>query len=319
MNWELHDPRRFWAIAGGLFAVQFLLGALALPPWVSILSAILFIAAPIAALFCAASADWKAKTGFIWLAAGVAVQVACVIALRGMPKAGLPTVLVECLAQTGLLVWCTGLGSLVGLLIKDKNLILPVAIFLAGFDIFLVMTPNTFVAQTVANNPALFQSVAMRVPMARAEPKPEAPQEQRGPRIQALAYIGPADLIFVTTFFALLFRFQMQIRKTVAWLIPVLILYMGVALMGMPLPALVPIGLTVLLVNIREFKFARDEKIGLALVSVLAVGLAAYGIYRRATYVPPPKKPAAPAPSAVAPGPPGSEATPAPALPGPRQ
>ena len=56
----------------------------------------------------------------------------------------------------------------------------------------------------------------------------------------------------------------MQVKRTVLWLLPVLSLYLFAVLMwAIALPALVPIGLTVLLANRKEFDLNGEEKKGL--------------------------------------------------------
>ena len=80
----------------------------------------------------------------------------------------------EAIAQLGLMIWATGLGGLIGLLLKDKNLILPVAVFVIGFDMFLIFSPLSFTSKAVEQNAEVFQTVAMSVPSAQqasAEPK----------------------------------------------------------------------------------------------------------------------------------------------------
>ena len=301
-SWLSEGRGFFWIAIGALALIRLLLAAVPLPIWFSLLSGVIFIGAPIYALFRAADHDWTAKKALAWLIPGALAHAGLALLLAYvMPKTGWPTVGVDTLMQSSLLVWTTGLGALVGLLIKDKNLILPVAIFLAGFDIFLVMNPTTFVAQTVEKRPEVFSSVAMKVPSVRpSQPEGAAPKGVQSP---ALISVGPADLIFSMMFFVVLFRFKMRVKKTAQWLAGVLVFYMALVLLtpfGM-LPALVPIGATVLIVNAREFAMTRDEKIGVALATLLSIGLAWYGIHRRMTYKPPPKKTdavqTAPAPS----------------------
>ncbi|MCG9894080.1 MAG: hypothetical protein MH204_01220, partial [Fimbriimonadaceae bacterium] len=176
----------------------------------------------------------------------------------------------------------------------------------------------TFTSQMVQGNSQIFQSVAAQVPTAREAPRPEAPPEERAPRVVPAAYIGPADFIFSMAFFACLFRLRMKVRETVRWLIPVLVFYLGLVFFtpfGM-LPALVPIGLTVLIVNAREFTMTRDEKLGVWIVSVVSVALAVLGVWQRVNYVPP-KPPAEPSIQAPGPEGPAPEASPEPAAPGP--
>jgi hypothetical protein len=202
-----------------------------------------------------------------------------------LPREGFAPVLVEALGQVGLAGWTLGLGVLVATMIKDKNMILPIALFLAGFDMFLVFTPTGPTARFLESQPEVFQSVAMSVPA----PQPSGTESTPEARVEPMAFVGPADLFFVATFFVCLHRFKMRVLETARWLVPVMATYLAVVLLpfglGM-LPALVPIGATVLLVNRREFQLSRDEKLGTALTALIAFGLAAYGLFARLTQTP---------------------------------
>lgn len=275
----------FAVLAAGLGILRVIFGVATFPPSVTlalnVASAVLFVGLPTMAMFCGAAHRWKPSTAAIALVLGVATQVGFTLLGNPLKGVGNLAVVYQAIAQTGLLVWCLGLGALVSILIKEKNLILPVAIFLAGFDAFLVLTPFAPTAKIVEKNPEVFQAVASQVPSAR---KTEAPGKPKQAKVEAIAYVGPADFLFMAVFFALLFRFEMRIRQTLRWLIPVMILYLIVVLtmpvLGM-LPALVPIGLTVLMVNRGEFKLTTEEKQATWGVVVIAVALACFGLYQR--------------------------------------
>ncbi len=293
------------AAAGALFLLRIFAAAVSLPWAFDLVLGGIFIALPILGLFWGSRSVTKAALPLAFFIGGLILHIGGNLLVRGMGPVGWGSVAMDAVAQTGLYFWCFGLGALVAFIIKDKNLLLPIAVFLIGFDIFLVFTPNTFTARMVEKSPEVFESVAVKVP-ATAKPTPE----KTGPQVQPLAYIGPADFIFLTTFFVALFRFNMRAKETMKFVIPVLAAYMLLVLseiiMGL-LPALVPIGLTVLLVNRREFSMNRDEKIGLGLVSVLAAGMAAYGIYARYSQSPElPAEPSQTVPDQDSPAPEGS-------------
>lgn len=248
----------------------------------SVVTTILFVAVPILAIFRAASDAWTARLGFGLLAVGVAAHIGGVVLARYLlHDQGFLAVLLIALAQSGLLLWCVALGALLALLIKDKNLLLPVAIFLAGLDVFLVVAPIGLTKQIVEKNPELFRSVAYAVPKVSTGPAPGV--------IVPMAFIGPADFFFLAMFFVALFRFHMRTGETFRWIVPVLLAYLMVV-MGFGsvqlgpislamLPALVPIGLTVMLVNRKEFHLAKDEKVATIGVGVIALALAGAGIW----------------------------------------
>lgn len=249
-----------------------------------------FIAIPIIGLFFAADSEWPALRSLGCLILGVLLQAACTVAMPSL--SGVPLITGSILAQTGLLLWCFGLGALVAGLVKDKNLLLPIAIFLAGFDVFLVTFPSGPVQQVLQHQPAVLEKVAYSVP------KPIEVGQAVG--VPVASYVGPADFIFLSMFFVALFKFGMRPHRTLPWMVSSLIAYMGAVLFGpsslSALPALLPIGLVILLVNVREFQLKRDEWIGTIIVGLIAFGLAWTGIN-----APRPKPPAATSPSGASP------------------
>jgi|GEM_PF-655028 len=284
----------FGIVVAVLFVLRIALAYVTVPLGVaqvgSVLISILFVAAPILALFAAAEYGWTAKSAGLAVAIGVGLHAGGVLLHAGgvllakaLGESGFVAVTLLSAGQAGLMIWCLGLGALLMSLIKDKNLLVPVAIFLAGLDMFLVFSPTGPTKVLVETRPELFQSVAMSVPKVVAT----APEAPRGV-MAAMAYVGPADLFFLAMFFVALFRFQMRTRQTLAWIIPVLALYLLVVLIAgdvqlgpvslRALPALLPIGLTVLLVNAREFQMTRSEKLSTLFAAGLAVGVAALGL-----------------------------------------
>ncbi|HRF58748.1 MAG TPA: hypothetical protein PLH94_02405 [Fimbriimonadaceae bacterium] len=312
----------FGIVVAVLFVLRIALAYVTVPLGVaqvgSVLISILFVAAPILALFAAAEYGWTAKSAGLAVAIGVGLHAGGVLLAKALGESGFVAVTLLSAGQAGLMIWCLGLGALLMSLIKDKNLLVPVAIFLAGLDMFLVFSPTGPTKVLVETRPELFQSVAMSVPKVVAT----APEAPRGV-MAAMAYVGPADLFFLAMFFVALFRFQMRTRQTLAWIIPVLALYLLVVLIAgdvqlgpvslRALPALLPIGLTVLLVNAREFQMTRSEKLSTLFAAGLAVGVAALGlILAQRAALKPKGQLVAPSPKPGVPVAPGSAATPGP-------
>ncbi|MBS1724441.1 MAG: hypothetical protein JSS66_15975 [Armatimonadetes bacterium] len=274
--------RDFAILAGCLFVIRLFLGFLSFPagiaPVLNFLSTIVFLGLPIIALYRAADEDWTAKAAGLCLGAGAAVHVLGGLALRFvLPPFGLGTLVVQSLVQLGIAFWTLGLGAYVALLIKDKNLILPVALFLAGLDVFLVFYPAAPTSKIVRQYPVVFQSMGVTVPSAR----PATPREPQGARVVPQAYVGPADLLFIAAFLIALHRFGMKVRETVKWLVPVMVVYLLLVLSPLnlnTLPALVPIGLTVLAVNWREFHLSREERAMVWGAGLLAFAIAVFGL-----------------------------------------
>lgn len=283
--------KAFFAVAVALAAIRVVLAYLSAPPLValvlSLVLAVLFVAAPLYGLYRGSQAAWTRPLALGMILGGVAIHaVGGLLLARVLPEVGLLTVLVGSLVQIGLLTWCLGLGAMLALSIRDKNLIVPIALFLIGFDMFLVFAPVAPTHRMLQDQAEFAQQALMGVPRVAT---PEERREHEGAKVVEIAKVGPADFFFVAGFFALLARFKMRVRQTLMWLAPVLALYLLVVIvfghlyigpisLGM-LPAMVPIGLTFLLVNRREFSLNKEEKASTALVAAIAFGLAIAGIW----------------------------------------
>jgi len=249
----------------------------------SIIVSVLAISLPILALFQGAKQEWTFTKAIVFLVAGIVVQFGCLALAQVVFKNSIAFVLPALgLSQVGLVLWCLGLGSMVSLLVLDKNLIFPITIFLALIDIFMVLTPIGITNQIMKAAPQVLHNVGLTVP------KPAAVVTTG--RVAQLAYVGPADLIFIGMFFAALHRFGVNAKRTLRVLVPTLAVYLLIVIFlgGFKigrfelnaLPALVPIGLVVLLANIKEFKLTRDEKLSTILVLGIAGVLVGWGMSR---------------------------------------
>ena len=91
--------------------------------------------------------------------------------------------------------------------------------------------------------------------------------------------VGFADFLFIALFFACFQRFGIPSRRTFQVLGGVLAFYMLlVALTGLPLPALVPIAVVIIGMNLRQFRYERSEGFAL-LYAGLIVAAVAGGFY----------------------------------------
>lgn len=313
--------RAFLFLAGGLFLLRLLLGFLVFPPAVaavlSMLSTVVFVGVPVYAMYRAASHEWEARHSLVFLAVGALLHIGGAVLARYVSGPANPAeVVFMAIVQTGILCWTLGIGTLLSLKIGDKNLMIPIAIFLVGFDMFLVFNPDSPTRRMLEGAPQVTQNVLATVPEAKSTESPKA-------GVRDFAQVGPADLLFAATFFTLLFRFRMRARQTLLWLVPILVAYLLVVvffghvrlgpLSLALLPAMVPIGLTVLIVNAREFKLQGQEIVGTVFVAVLAAALAWFGIYRASQAGRPQAQPSAPSTSVADPAQSGQEGSPAPA------
>lgn len=279
--------RFFVSVLVFLFVFKVILAIAPLPVSIAhtstLLVTVIFVALPILALYRAAAYTWTWRTSAAFLLIGVALHICGALIAGPMLKGeGFAAVLANSAKDSGIVCWAVGLGSLLASLVKDRNILVPVAIFLAGFDMFLVFNPTGPVQQFVVRRPEVAKAMTYSTPQVATEPGKVV--------VQSLAYVGPADFLFLSMFFVALFRFQMRTEQTLRWIVPVLLLYLicvvvfsGVSIGPLSLgalPALVPIGATVLLVNWREFKMKRDEVIATCVVGIISIGLAIYGIKR---------------------------------------
>jgi hypothetical protein len=276
----------FFLAIGLLAIVRIALGYVSFPlkslATVDLLIAALFLAVPILALFFAANARWQWKTAAGFVVGGVAVQVGIITLGNHATLPSSVAGILTAVAQGALTCWCAGLGALLATLIKEKNIILPIAIFLAAYDFFLILTPWGYGEKLMKVALPVFRQVAAQIPSASAVPT-------HGLATPG-AYVGMADLVFLSMFFIALFRFQMRTRQTLYAVVPALIVYLYIVMMlgnkelfGFKLgalPAMVPIGLAVLIVNWREFKLNKDEKLSTIVLAVLAVGFLAFAATR---------------------------------------
>ncbi len=244
-------------------------------PAANILVSAAFIAIPVLALYRAAAFHWTWVLAGAFIAVGVALQFGTLAMLPKLPI-GSPIGLFIAISQTGLLIWCLGLAAALSLAIRDRNMLVPMAIFLALFDIWLVFVPEGPVGQVARGNQTQLAQIAFTVPKPVAAPTTGAPT--------ALAYIGPADFLFMAMFFCAICRFKLRYAETARWMVPVLAGYLAIALLTPnvsigpirlgALPALVPIAAVVMAMNFREFKLSRDEKqttFALAIIGIAVV------------------------------------------------
>jgi hypothetical protein len=150
--------------------------------------------------------------------------------------------------------------------------------------------------------------MAHKIPEVATEPT------ATGVPVGTFAHVGPADFLFMGMFFIALYRFQMRTRQTLIWLMVALAVYIPLAFILGPVPLMVPIGLTVILVNLPEFKMTMEEKASTLIVTALGISIVAYAATR-----PRPVEPAETSPTEPVQAPGGSGGSPAPASRGPRR
>lgn len=248
-------------------------------PAANILMGCLFLGGPLLALCFAARDPWTPKMGLLFFVGGITLQAGCYFLQSDVfQQNGIPQQVINALGQVGLPMWCVGLGALLAILIKDRNIVVPIAIFLACFDMFLVFSPLGLTRIIIHRASAVLTNIAAQVPVAT--------HQTTGEKITPGALAGPADFMFLAMFLVAIFRHNLKGRRTVLVVIPTLVGYMLlVNVLHIPLPALVPIGIVVLAVNWKEFQLTPHEKLSTALVTALGLGLFTWGMFQKPTIV----------------------------------
>ncbi len=275
-----------------LALVRFALGFVSLPEGflraANFVIGTIFLGVPLLAVALGSKHQWTAKLALGCVVLGLIIQFGCAfIDIRFFHRSGWPSGLMVAIGQIGMPIWCVGLGATVATMIKERNMLIPVSVFLVCYDIFLVLSPMGWTGKIARNAPQIIGAVAAQVPQLTVH-------AERGV-VAAGQYAGPADFVFLAMFLIALYRFKMRADQTMRVVIPVLIAYMFVVQWTrVPLPALVPIGLCVMIVNWREFKLSKDELASTVVLAVVCVGVLVW-IFRSNRK--PPEPQAGPSPS----------------------
>jgi len=157
----------------------------------------------------------------------------------------------------------TCFGSLLSLIIKERSLLLPVALIAMPIDYLGAMTPTGFTHDMVEHASKIVSSVSVSVPAVSAH----------GVSISPIAFIGPGDVLFMAMFFAAVQRFELAERATFWWMYGLLTLSMIIAIRFFPVAALVPMGLAVIVANAAKIKLKREEVFAVLYAGALIIVL----------------------------------------------
>lgn len=270
----------FWWLAAGFFVLWVANVFIPVPVEMlhagTLISTAVFLAIPILALYYAGRLNWSPLRAAITLVVCLAV-VGALALFQTKVHGQLQTAVYSGIFQMARIGWPLALGVLVASLVKDKNLLLPIAIVLATVDILAVFAPAGTVKQGL-QSPAIrpiFDTLAYQIPkFGTATPA---------------AQMGPADPLFLGMFFYAIHKFGMRARETLLWMLPALLVYLLIVLFfggerffGIPLgalPALVPIGIVIVAVNWREFALTRQEKAMTATLGILCLSAIAAAFF----------------------------------------
>ncbi len=171
------------------------------------------------------------------------------------------------------LVACAFLGRLLSRLIRDVNMLVPIAVVLLLVDIFTVFVGPTGVALDRA--PDLVAKLSIGLPAIGSAAGPEG-----AGGFAFIATAGLGDFIFLAFFFVATWRYGLRFERTFWYIFAFVAVAMLGSLMVMFLPGipLLPfVAMGFLLANIGQFSFTAQEKLYFLIAMVFIAALIAAG------------------------------------------
>ena len=166
------------------------------------------------------------------------------------------------------LLACVCFGRLVSLIIREKNIVLPVALMAGLADVFTVFLGPT--AKALEEAPEFVTKLSVGIPAAGSAAGPEG-----GAALAFIATAGLGDFIFITLFLMCVYRFGMRDRATVGFIFLFTALGMMLVFFS-PLPALPLLPFVVagfLIANRGVFDLTRNERIYMVVATAFIIGL----------------------------------------------
>lgn len=192
----------------------------------------------------------------------------------GLLPEKLPTLkpLLMALASVSFLVACSFAGRLLALIVRERNLLLPVALVAGLADIFTVFAGPT--GEALKHAPKLVEKLSVAIPKLGS-----ATGAAGGAGLTHVASAGLGDFIFVTFFLVSCARFGLRGGRSMWWIFGLA----GLAMMSVLLLPFVPalpllpfIAAGFLLANLGVFRLSREERLStIAVVALLIVLLVA--------------------------------------------
>ncbi len=172
----------------------------------------------------------------------------------------------------GITLACTFCGVALSRIVREPNVLLPVALVAMPVDYIGAMTNIGFTQNVVRSHPEIVHAVSVPVPTVGG--------------LHPLGFIGPGDALFVAFFLAAVLRLGLNLSGTFRWMYGLLTVTMlFVLLTGVDVAALVPMGLSVLIANGRLMRLQRSEVFATAYAVLLILGLVvAFYLYSHAHF-----------------------------------
>ncbi len=180
-------------------------------------------------------------------------------------------------------------GAGVGRVIKHPNTLLAAAGFSIFFDI-VVVTMGT-VAVLMKSNSNIIAAVSVGAGSLPISSGPASVALKQYDPISAVT-IGPADVLFVALFLSAIYQLNLSRRATFTWMFGLLgLALLVVQVTSLPIPALAPMGIAVLIANLSHAAFTSQEKRDLKIGAAFAVFCAALIVIGARTFLAPPLPP----------------------------
>lgn len=182
-----------------------------------------------------------------------------------------------------LLMWfAASLGAGISRLVREMKLLLPMAVVLALVDLYVVFGGG-LVTQAKTGSPTAQKAMSMltvQLPTVR----------QQGVAAPIQLAVGVADFLFIAMFFACFARFHIPARRTFLVLCGILAAYMLIVFFrAIDLPALVPIAVVVIGMNVRRFRYERSEAFALLYAGLICLAVVG-GFYFMSRQTKPPAR-----------------------------
>lgn len=192
---------------------------------------------------------------------GLGAWLALMIAQRQWPGGALGAAAWGSVQDGAKLLAAGMAGMALSRVVRDRNILLPAAIFAAFADVMMVNYGTVNLVLQSEAGTKLLKAVSTSVPTLHAS--------------MPAVSIGPADLLFLGFFLKCAHRLQMNFRWTVA----LSFLFLTAALASVPMlqavPALAPLGVAFILANLNQFRFSRSEWVAMGVVAGLVALLTA--------------------------------------------
>lgn len=219
------------------------------------ISILMFIQLKIIAAFAEIKLSLK-KSALVTLCA-LALFITIIVISSIIPKdAIMLSALILMLKDLILMLLAASFGYAVSFIIREPNIIIPVALFAAIVDLWGVTSGP--VSVVLEKKPEIVDNVAVHMP----SPVMNAPA----------TLIGIGDFIFFALFFGIIYRFSLNDKGTFnAAYILLLIAMTAVLIFGIPVPALVPMAIAVIAANYSLIKLSKQEKYSILILLFLVI------------------------------------------------